>query len=106
MVKLVSQMYKIAYLYESLNYITLHNNELAKKMWAGTFELQALIKVAIEKMVIDVNVKNTIRRKLKMRPYNSVQMSSLWIQRYVFSVISVYKDKDMKKRDLECTARK
>ena len=31
----------------------------------------------LKKMVIDVNVENTIRRKLKMRPYNSEQMSSL-----------------------------
>ena len=46
-------------------------------------------------MVLDINVENTMRRKLKMRLYNSVQMSSLRIRRYVFSVISVYKDKKM-----------
>ena len=44
-------------------------------------------------LAVDINDENTIRRKLKMRPYNSVQMSSLRIRCYVFSVISVYKEK-------------
>ena len=38
---------------------------------------------------------NTIGRKLKMMPYNSVQMSSLWIRHSVFSVISVYKNQGL-----------
>ena len=42
-------------------------------------------------VVIDISVEKTIRQKLKMRPYNRVQMSSLRIRRSVFSVLSVYK---------------
>ena len=43
-------------------------------------------------LVVDINFKKTIGQKLKMIPYNTVQMSGLWIVRYIFSLISVYKE--------------
>ena len=57
-----------------------------------TLRNEHLVPSSTQMWVIDINVENTIRQKLKMRPYNSVQMSSLWIRPYVLSVISVYKD--------------
>ena len=54
-----------------------------------TLSISANMRVFI--FEIDIDVENTMRRKLKMRPYNSMQMSSLRIRCYVFSVISVHK---------------
>ena len=79
-------------------------SHLCRKNWPFIFfccriRLELWVR-CIKIMVIDINVENTIRWKLKMRLYNSVQMSSLRIRCYVFSVISVYKENDVWASDL------